>query len=172
MLEPIEDAYFNWLCTKATDRTGNGYVALLVIMHRTEFVWTVPADRHRADDGVELRLDFLRETKYSSDDFWESQPCSVLEMFLAFANRASFQTDIPTRIWFMEILTNLRLNEFRRVTGSDTRVIQDILDALIWRQYDPNGDGGMFPLSRTNNDQRKIEIWYQFCEYVEDRGIL
>lgn len=171
-MEPIEDIYFDWLCAKVTDRSTHNHIGLLMVLHRTEFITIIPADQHRAEEGMELRFDFLRETQFESDSTWESQPCSVLEMFIAFAKRAAFQTDIKVKTWFWEFLTNLRLNEFRRVSISDNRIIKDILDTFLWREYNPNGDGGMFPMSRSENDQRKIEIWYQFCEYVDDRGIL
>lgn len=172
MREPIENEYFNWLCAKVLEMGNQNYYALLGILHKTEFVWVVPADKHRAQDGLELRTDFLRETQSERDPSWESEPCSVFELLVSFAKRAAFQTDIPTRVWFWEFMTNLKLNEFRQVSGSDAYSIEDILYTFIWRQYDPSGFGGMFPISRTKNDQRKIEIWYQFCEYIDDRGLM
>lgn len=172
MREPIEHGYFNWLCAKVTRPHSRNYVDLLIHMHRTEFTWVVRADRDRAEDGIELRLDFLRATGITSDKDWEDQPCSIFEMILALADRASFQTDIATKTWFWEMLTNLKLNEYRTISGNDECHIKDILDTFIWRQYLPNGDGGLFPMSRTERDQRDVEIWYQFCEYVDDRGIL
>jgi hypothetical protein len=172
IVEPIEDVYFNWLCAKVVDRSSQNYDELLRIFHRTEFIWVVPADRHRADDGVELKQDFIRETRIEPDIGWSEQPCSILELFISFAKRAQFQTDVPVKTWFWEFLTNLKLEEFARVFISDIPIIDDILYTFIWRQYDASGYGGMFPISRTDNDQRKIEIWYQFCEYLDDRGIL
>lgn len=172
MREPIENEYFNWLCAKVTGASSPNHYALLAILHRTEFVWVVAGDRHRAEEGLELRLDFLRETHQASDDSWEHQPCSVLELLIGLAKRASFQTGSKLKVWFWELMTNLRLDEFRRVNSMSEQIIKDILDTFIWRQYRPDGDGGLFPISRTDIDQRKNEIWYQFCEYVEDRGIL
>lgn len=171
-MEPIEELYFDWLCAKVKDRSTGNYTSLLLLLHTTEFIVVIPADKHRAEDGMELRFDFLREMGMVSDSSWESQPCSVLEMLIAFAKRASFQTDIKIKPWFMEFLTNLRLNEFRRVTANDRIMIQDILYTFMWREYNQNGDGGLFPMSRSDNDQRQIEIWYQFCEYVIDRGLI
>lgn len=172
MLEPIENEYFNWLCDKVQDRHNHNYNALLRILHRTEFVWVVPADKNRAEDGIELRTRFVEECGIDPDIHWGALPCSIFEMILAFCDRASFQTDIPVKVWFWEIINNLRLDEFRLVFNGEHFQIEDILYNFIWRQYSPNGYGGMFPLSRTENDQREVEIWYQFCEYVEDRGIL
>ena len=172
MLEPIEHAYFNWLCTKVTEIGNRNYISLLGILYKTEFVWVIPGDSHRASEGIELREDFLREFRCESDPLWESQPCSIFEMFLALANRANFQIELGVKTWFWEFMTNLKLEEYRQISGRDEYLIADIVDTFIWRQYEPDGFGGVFPMSRTENDQRKIELWYQFCEYVNDRGLL
>jgi hypothetical protein len=46
--------------------------------------------------------------------------------------------------------------------------VNDILYALIWRTYDPDGSGGFFPLLHSKKDQRQIEIWYQMHAYVRE----
>jgi hypothetical protein len=172
MGEPIENEYFNWLCAKVLEPRGNIYYDLLGILYRTEFVWVVPGDRNRAEDGTELRLYFLNETGIEADSAWYSQPCSVLEMLIAFADRAYFQTDISARDWFWEFMTNLDLGEFRHVSREDAPVVENILHSFVWRTYDQSGSGGIFPMRWPKNDQTKIEIWYQFCEYLEDRGLM
>jgi len=171
MNEPIENNYFNWLCTKVLERGNSNYADLLVILHKTEFVWVVPADRNRAQDGIELRTNFEREMRLGHDIEFENMPCSVLEMMVAFAKRASFQTYIPTKKWLWEFISNLKLDEFRRVSDQDIHLIDDILYSFIWRQYDSNGYGGMFPMCSPKKDQRKVEIWYQFAEYVHEHGL-
>jgi hypothetical protein len=172
MREPIENEYFNWLCAKVLERGGRSYYTLLGILHSTEFIWTVYEDQHRIADGLELREDFLRETISVSDDNWQAQPCSVLEIFISFAKRASFQTDMPTKDWFWIFMANLQLDQFRQVTDPDIPFIEDILFTFMRRTYDPHGYGGMFPITQTQNDQRKIEIWYQFFEYLDERELL
>jgi hypothetical protein len=174
MDEPIDVAYFNWLCAKVKENSGPNHRALFQIMYETEFVWDpsvpqVAGDRNRAADGKELRLHFCDEMYVKRDQSWLRQPCSIFEMLIAFANHANFQTDIPMFDWFWEFMTNLRLDEFRRVTGSDEAKIHDILYAFVWRLYDENGYGGLFPLRRTNKDQRKVELWYQFFEYLDEK---
>jgi hypothetical protein len=172
MLEPIENEYFNWLCAKVLERNGRIYHSLLKILYQTEFVWVVPADRHRVDDALELRADFQREANAELENLFEILPVSVFEVLISFADRASFQTDAPVREWFWKFMENLNLDQFRQVTGSDEAMINEILDSFIWRTYDPHGYGGLFPITRTDRDQRKLEIWFQFCEYVEDRGLI
>lgn len=172
MWEPIENEYFNWLCAKVLQTSGNMHVGLLRVLHNTPFVWLIPGDRNRVEDGCELRVYFLRASSWERDDSWYNQPCSVLEMLIGFADRAAFQTDIPLQDWFWTFLTNLKLEEYRRVTTADKPRIDEILNTFIWRTYDRNGYGGMFPMRWPKHDQRKVEIWYQFCAYLEDRGLV
>lgn len=171
--ESLDDEYFNWLCSKVLERRGRIYHSLLKILYTTEFVWVVPADSHRAADGRQLRSDFRRETHTKLDELWLAQPVSVLEVLISFAGRASFQTDDPVKQWFWSFMENLQLDQFRQVTGTDEIIINEILDRFIWRTYDSHGfNGGLFPLNDTKNDQRQIELWYQFSEYVQERGLV
>lgn len=172
MNEPIENEYFNWLCAKVLERHGQMYYTLLGILHTTEFIWVIPMDANRAADGIELRSDFLRECFMKSDHIWYQEPCSVLEMLIALAKRASFQTDIPTKTWFWEMMSNLQLDQFRQVMDQDVPIIKNIIHTFMTRDYDWHGYGGLFPITITQNDQRDIEIWYQFNEYVMNNGLV
>lgn len=169
MPEPLEALYFNWLCAKVIDNTLDRN--LMVALYQTEFIWVVQADAHRASDGVELRYDFMLETGNEPDGLWEALPCSLLEFFIAFAKRAEFQTNVSTKDWFWIFLTNLNLDEFRHQTIIDRRRFDEIVDTFLWRTYDHRGFGGLFPLPHTQKDQRDIEIWYQFFEWIEDQKI-
>lgn len=174
MIEPIEieNAYFYWLCAKVLDTRVNNYYDLMRILYTTEFVWIVSGDRHRSQEGLELRSDFKTESYTQDDPMWHHLPVSVLEIFISFSQRASFQTDMPVKKWFWIIMENLLLDQFRQVSDSDVPIIEEILDTFIWRTYDAKGYGGMFPMPQTQYDQRTIEIWYQFSEYVIDQGYL
>lgn len=172
MREPIEAEYFNWLCAKVLTTSGSSYHDLLRILHQTEFTWTIMGDKNRAEDGCELRHEFLNASGSVNDPHWFNQPCSVLEMLIAFAYRAAFQTDMPPQGWFWEFLTNLDLAEHRQVSRRDLDRIEEILHIFVWRTYDETGYGGMFPLRTPQRDQSKIEIWHQFCDYLEDRGLI
>lgn len=176
MGEPIEIKYFNWLCTKVLEKNKQEYRALMEILFETEFVWVVPADKHRVADGLELRYNYIRDNISKRDRVREHTleeiPCSVLEVLLAFAKRANFQTDIPVKTWFWEFMTNLGLDKYNQVSRRDEEEIEEILYTFIWRIYEPDGTGGIFPMSQTHNDQREIEIWYQFAEYIDERGLL
>lgn len=172
MNEPLENAYFRWLCAKIIeDKYPNvTYNKLFNILHRTEFVWLLVGDDNRAEDGIELRTEFILECEIPDNPGWRGEGCSLLEMLIAFSRRARFLTDIPSREWFWEFLDNLRLSELSDSSDFDTKDVENILDDFIWRTYSMKGEGGILPLNSSNNDQRHVEIWYQFCEYVVDKN--
>lgn len=173
MDQPIEEAYFNWLCAKVQWKRNRNYSKLLEILYHTEFTWTILGDRNRESDGLELRTDFLRDCRINDPDpEWLNAPCSVLEVLIALACRAEFETGIPVRDWFWTFIKNLRLDDYRYVSPRDIPVIEEILNTFVWRTYSPNGDGGLFPMRSPNgHDQRQIELWYQFFEYLENEGL-
>lgn len=175
MNEPIEEVYFNWLYSKVASvdvpTPSLTYYTLLRDLHSTEFVWLVPGDDNRAEDGLDVRKEFLTQAYLAQDPPWLSIPCSVLEMMLAFSRRAEFQTELSSREWFWIFMNNLQLDGCNDAQEDITEFVSEIMDQLLWRTYRRNGDGGMFPLNKTEHDQRKIEIWYQFCEYLVDQDI-
>jgi len=36
------------------------------------------------------------------------------------------------------------------------------------RDYQPNGQGGLFTLKKPKYDLRQAEIWYQMCWYLDE----
>lgn len=176
MDEPIEEVYFNWLYSKVASvdvpTPSLTHWTLLRDLHNTEFVWLVHGDDNRAEDGLDVRHEFHRNVRLDGNDLpWMHIPCSVLEMLIAFSRRAEFQTDMPARTWFWIFLENLGLAQCNDAKHGITQRVSSVLDRFIWRTYRANGQGGMFPLSNPREDQRKVEIWYQFCEYLVDQEI-
>lgn len=176
MKEPLENLYFNWLAAKVLNlRPPSGsdtYWELLKKLHRTEFVWMISGDDNRAEDGKELRKEFILEADIPDDPEWRTAiGCSVLEMLIAFAKRAEFQTDDAFPLWFWEFIRNLGLD---RCTDSafDGDFVDLALEEFVWRTYQPNGNGGLFPIHNPGDDQRGVEIWHQFCEYLVDQDRL
>lgn len=173
MNEPLENLYFNWLCARVVNmkprRNEATYYDLLRKLHRTEFVWTISGDDNRAEDGKELRKEFIFQAEVPDDPEWRILiGCSVLEMLIAFARRAEFQDDTPLPEWFWEFLTNLGLDTYDDSCFEED-FVELVLESFIWRTYNPDGNGGLFPIGDPPTDQRKVEIWYQFCEYLVDQ---
>jgi hypothetical protein len=176
MPEPLENLYFNWLCAKITDVTitapSRTHWELFRILHRTEFVWLLSGDDNRAEDGKELRREFLIAAEIPDDPAWRLDiGCSMLEMFIAFSRRAAFMTDMQSHIWFWEFMENLGLRKFTD-DKVDPEKIAEILEYVIWRTYDEDGNGGLFPINNYREDQRNVELWYQLCEYLVDHDRL
>lgn len=176
MNEPLENLYFNWLCAKVM-RVENPtptltYWDLLRILHNTEFVWLLSGDDNRAEDGIELRRQFLIIGDIPDHPEWRGQPCSLLEMLIAFSKRAEFQSDISAYTWFWEFIENLGLADCNDAACCSEEAINDVLYQLVWRTYDMDGQGGLFPMQHPKHDQTKVEIWYQFFEYLADQNRL
>ncbi len=169
---PTEEVYFSWLCAQVLDPLNRyQHVGLLETLHNTEFVWLVPGDKNRADDGLELRLAFMTTTRLEPDASWETTGCSVFEMLIALAQRAEFQTDIPVRDWFWIFMKNLNLDQYRAISNTAIPEVIERLQTFVWRTYAPDGRGGLFPLQYTQRDETQVELWFQFCEFVEEQKI-
>lgn len=172
-MEPIEEEYFNWLYAKVAGFPGRSsstrYFSLLAVLHKREFEWMIRMDENRAEDGKQLRRDFMRDCRidpYDVDPLWISLGCSFLEFLVAFCQRADFITAPTADWWFWHILTNLGLADIN--DGSYRRLAHRIgpaMETVIWRRYDHLGRGGMFPLQHSDRDQREVEVWHQLFEY-------
>lgn len=183
MDEPIEEIYFKWLYSKVASvdnpTPSLTYWTLLRDLHATEFVWLLSGDDNRAEDGLDIRKEFIKEIEVAFrneplylDPSWTNLGCSVLEMLIAFSRRASFETQLQSREWFWIFLNNLGLSGFSDAVSNTSQRTAEILERFIWRTYSRNGKGGLFPLSKTRSDQSKIQIWYQFFDYLEDQEIV
>lgn len=176
MTEPIENLYFNWLYSKVASvdvpTPSLTFVKLLRALYTTEYVWLVSGDDNRVEDGLELRKQFLRESFLRHDDEFLHVSCSVLEMLIAFSKRAEFQTDLSAREWFWIFLDNIGLAELSDATDGIEQSVDETLYSVIWRTYNFDGGGGLFPINNPKRDQRKLEIWYQFCDYLIDHDLV
>ena len=172
MDEPVEllELYFNWLCSKVIDTTqtspGLTYWNLFKALYTTEFAWLLSGDDNRAADGKQLRREFILEADIPDYPQWrQAVPCSVFEMMIAFSRRADFMTDRPYPEWFWEMVDNLGLRGFNDA-NFDPYFVDDILNTMVWRQYNSEGVGSMFPVKDFEDDWQTIDIWAQFCKYL------
>lgn len=172
MDEPIESLYFNWLVAKVSDphaRTpSQTHWKLLRELHSNEFVWTIARDDNRAEDGVNLRREFLVQTGLEPDDEWFNVGCSVFEMIYALCRHAAYQDGRRPYDWFWEIMENLGLAELNDASSIRPDDVAAVTQRLVFRQYERNGAGGMFPINNPRFDQRRVEIWYQLEGYLEE----
>lgn len=169
----LDELYFDWLygqiCSVKQRNPSHTYLNLFRMLYTKEFVWIIPNDDNRVEDGKDLRLEFLRTQTAPFEEGWVHLGCSMLEMMMALSRRAAFETSSDPADWFWEIIENLNLKCNDR-DPYDIRKAEMVLDRLTWRTYSRNGRGGMFPLSKPKEDQRDVEIWYQWCAYVIERS--
>ena len=169
----LDDLYLEWLYSqvasidqKARSKT---YWSLLRQLYTKEFVWIVPNDDNRVEDGRDLRFEFIHSLDLEDvDPQWLHLGCSVLEMLIALSRRLSFEGDGPAEDWFWILLKNIELDQCTdaRYKSQMHAYVDDILDRIIWRTYNDNGRGGLFPLRDARQDQREVEIWYQLSAYL------
>lgn len=163
--QPLDELYFRWLLTQVGSEARNR-TSLLEQIFLKEFVWHIPNDDNRAVDGQDLRLEFLEKMNipHPPED-WMWLRCSMLEMLIALSRKLVFEADGEPSDWFWHLIRNLDLYRYtgRRIPRD---IIDETLDRVIWRNYDANGRGGLFPLHYPAQDQRDVEIWYQMSAYL------
>lgn len=170
--DAIQREYFRYLCglVKGGPVHRGGRVEFLWFLHQKPFYCIIPNDENRVEDGKQLWED------WSEEELQEQAACSVLEMIISVAQRMEYilsdsREGDRTAKWFWEMVDNLGLKEFEDDDIADERRNYNndrILDILIERQYSPSGRGGLFPLSKPKEDQRRVEIWYQMQEYLDE----
>lgn len=169
----VINAYFDWMYDKVCGTRFPReitYRKLLGHLHDTEFIFSIPRDANRAEDGVNLRYRFAYETGYP--EVFLDGPCSVLEMIIALAIRIEEtimdDPDVGDRTgqWVWGMLNNLGLG-FMDDDRYDGCYVEDVILRFLNRTYEPDGRGGLFTIKRCRSDLRDVELWYQACWFLD-----
>lgn len=164
--------YLRWLepqLRDENDNPGKTYWELLNVMLGKDFVVVVPMDDNRVVDGLDLRVEFAREHRLSPDDMQVLGAGSFLEVLIGLSRRLAFAAGGQAPGWAWQLLSNLELHRMSDpLTQSKHRKVQEIMDTAICRTYAPDGTGGFFPLAWPDEDQTKIQLWYQMSAYIEE----
>ena len=172
----IKHEYFEWMYNLVYRRTRinhSSYKELLWFLYNTEFTFTIPRDSNRAADGVDLRYRFALERGYDISECL-SGPCNVLEMLVALAiqceDHIMYDPDSGDRTgkWFWDMIANLGLG-FMSDDRFDERFVEEKVSIFLNREYEPNGDGGLFTVENCRYDMRTVEIWYQMNWYLSSK---
>ena len=164
--------YFKWLCgivCKDKFSKNISYNKLLECLYSIEFRFVIPNDINRAKDGVDLRKRYYFMTFNNVD---MDLPCNVLEMMVALTIRCEESImDNPsfgdrTGQWFWTMIKNLGLYTMTDDIF-DEDFVRDKIDIFMDRQYEPDGQGGLFRIKHCIRDLRQVEIWYQLCWYLD-----
>lgn len=178
MTRDLHNEYFDWLCSLINDSqlSNKPYFKLLLYLYDTEFVYVLPMDGNRYEDGINLRYRFGNENYIEGPviaSCLDDKPCSILEMMVALADRCEthimFNPEngkMPGR-WFWKMISNLGLEDMY-----DDNFDGEYVNSVIWRflnrEYDSDGVGGLVYLPNSRYDLRSMEIWYQMMHYLSD----
>lgn len=182
--ERFEGLYFGWMCWTIEDRSRSPktYKKLLRRLHEIPFRYSLDMDGNRETDGIELRYRFGDEGGYEDylvANYLDDKPCSMLEMMTALCIRCEesimdgYPLDrLPSIDTFSEFLFGVMLDNLG-ISNMDDRnfdidIVDEAVERFLERDYEPNGNGGLFALKRPRRDMRGVEIWYQMCWYLDE----
>lgn len=169
--KPLDELYFRWLYSQVADEdTPPTYLKLFRQLFTTEFLWLIPNDDNRLEDGKALRREFLTDQAIDPRDVdpdWIELGCSVLELVVGLSRRLEFEAGGQPHYWFWKLLENIGVRNYHDgVRRYPRQHIDEVLHTIIFRQYNRHGLGGFFPLQGPCEDQRNVELWYQLEAYV------
>lgn len=180
MSAPLDELYLRWLyeqvATSEFDDRDLTYWKILKILYQKEFVWIIANDENRIHDGIALRSEFLHAAHILEvDREWYELGCSMLELMVGLAQRMEWNSDKgEAHYWFWILMENigfLGYSDHRRFTKHRIQLIDDILDGIIYRNYEASGLGGFFPIKNSRHDQRQRELWYQMSDYIVEQEL-
>ena len=158
------DAYRAWLRRLVVMLAAptNFNEELFNIAWEIKYVPTIPNDKNRRQDGIDLRALFVNDTSNGLPELGE---CSILEFLVALSmklNEQDYDYSMPDRVgpWFWTLMDNLGIIE------ADPPWIRQAFEKIDTRDYATDGWGGLFPLVNAHKDQRKVEVWYQMQAYL------
>ncbi len=174
----VRSDYFEWmydLMCQGRFAKGITYRQLFTFLHDTEFIYFVPYDENRAEDGVALRYRFCLFHNCEDLEYCLDGSCSVLEMMVALAIRceerimADPEKGDRTAQWFWNMINSLGLSSMTDYNFNEW-LVNDVITRFLKREYDPDGRGGLFTIKRWNRDARDTEIWRQLLAYLNTLG--
>lgn len=175
--ERIKIEYFEWMydlvCGGRFAETIT-YKRLFELLHNTEFVYFIPHDENRAEDGISLRYHYCVSHDCEELEGYLDGPCSILEMMIALSIREEHIMSDPDRgdrtaQWFWTMISSLGLSGMTDY-NFDEEFVKDSIAKFLKREYKPNGKGGLFTVKKWNRDARTAEIWHQLLAYLNTLG--
>lgn len=144
--EDFYDKYTNWT---------NDEIFIAEALAEYEFIPMVEGDKNRVEDIL-----------WNRDD--DDEYASCLDVIVLMADELVFQTagslsEGSHYEWYFALIENLGIESVRDVPEACER--------MVFRQYDKNGVGGLFPSKhyREDEDARDLDLWYQMQVYL--RGL-
>ncbi len=113
----LDERYFIWLYSsigsvKAKDKSKTHW-SLARQLFKKEFIWIIPNDDNRIEDGKDLRREFLKSSEIDGvDRAWLNMNCSMLELLVVLSRISCFEADGDTSVWFWHLMRVLDLDKF------------------------------------------------------------
>lgn len=144
------------------------------MLYSTDFVSIIDRDENRVRDGYELRIDYLRsnQKQIMSCDILD-EPVNCLEVMVALAIKCeNIMMDSEkdnTHRWLWDMMHSLGLELFDDA-HFDPEMVCRIIRNFMYRDYEADGEGGLFTIPNCVYDLRKCELWYQAMWYLSYVG--
>lgn len=172
----IKTSYAEWIRGLAFSNpiVRERYSRLLDQLDMAVFSYSIPMDGNLYAGGIYLRTRFAYEFGVRVEDIeaeFEGCPCSLLEMMvaLAFKCEESIMHDPEkgdqTSHWFTDMLNSSHLACMDN-DNYDPMYVDERITAILNRDYDYDGNGGLFTVPNARRDFRTMEIWYQMHQYL------
>lgn len=163
--------YFKWLMDKIEywKDSHRYYDNLMEYLFFSPFVCSISNDENRKEDGLQLRDDFVFE---SGKNLENELDCSILEVLVALSIRCDRNVIGDPEIikesklfWIM--LDNLGLTVYDD-DRFDVDIVKNIVDNWMFRRFETDGFGSVFPLKYPGRNQKTLEIWFQMQDYLAE----
>lgn len=180
--ERLKTEYLCYLMNRAQiDAEGaRGYSILCDMMMEHTFLPILSMDENRCYECRCLRSDFAEGYEDDTGDILDGlygEYGTMMELFVVLSEKIAYEMadsefEAGTGKWFKELLQNCGLikccNGWFEEDGKNSAEIADILDVIIYRKFDWDGEGGLFPLRCPKSDQRYAELIIQMNNYIEE----
>lgn len=178
MNHTIENDYYHWITSLASEWCYDygSFQKLFDYLYSREFYSVIKKDDNRAADGIDFRTRFIDGHPYYTyrDCYlYLTKPCNILELMCALAFRCDedimYDPDQGNRsgYWFYEMLKSMHLDGMSD-DCYDADIVERIVNNFLERKYKRNGEGGLFTIRNTNQDVRKVEIWFQLLWHLNE----
>lgn len=135
----IVKLYYDWLIDSIDDFDDKVtlYEHLLEYLFETDFVWlkSIPFDENRSIEGLKLREEYAKKLDKKDADVLlsklKSKTCSLLEMFIAFAEKLTQIIDIQKAAFFWIFIDNLGLG-WATEYDFDIDIVSGILNDFMY----------------------------------------
>lgn len=175
----INEDYYVWLLSLIDGKKAQSYSKLLNYLYNVEFVYILPMDGNRYDDGINLRYRYGYDYNIADPiiaSCLDNKSCSILEMMVALAVRIEEhimqdpENGLDPGRWFWKMIENLGL-----ITMNDRFFDSEYVNGVVWkflnREYGPNGEGSLVNLPDRQYNIKSMEIWYQMMRYLSGYNV-